>query len=155
MLRKWSSGRAGVLLLSLLALGIAWCGSSPSRSGPPSGTKAGTTQRVDLTADGAVSVSLSGAVKGKLTHVYCQDPVTAFISGRIKRRKYELQVTAPKYSLHYVMLWSGSTPTDGWYARMNSKDKINASGGSVNDNLPPNPTGSASGTVRVIGHWRC
>lgn len=65
------------------------------------------------------------------------------------------QVSAAKYNVHYVMLWPGSTPTDGWYAVMSSADSINAAGGSVRDTLPPNPNGSASGTVRASGHWSC
>ncbi len=143
------------MLLSLLALGVASCGSSPSHSSTPPSTKTSTTQPASPKASGSASITLTGALKGKLTHVNCQDPETAFITGTIKATTYELQVSAAKYNVHYVMLWPGSTPTDGWYAVMSSADSINAAGGSVRDTLPPNPNGSASGTVRASGHWSC
>lgn len=111
---------------------------------------------VSRAGSGSASITLTGPVMGQLTHVTCPDPSTADITGTINGTNYELQLTAPTSGARYALLFPGSSVVNGWYApKLSSSDTINAAGGAMNDYLPPNPNGSASGTVHATGRWSC
>lgn len=151
------SGRGTkALLLIVLTVWAASCGSSSSQPSTPSSTNAGT-QPVTSGRGGSASITITGIMQGKLTHVICPDEVTANITGTINGKKYELDVTAPT-SGRYALLYSDSNVVNGWYApSLNPADTLNAAGGSINDDLTPNPNGngSISGTVHASGDWTC
>jgi len=157
-LRGWSRHRTGAVLVILLAVGVAACGSSSK--GPSSSSSSSnppTTQHLGSGGSGSGSVTLTGVVQGTLTHVSCP-PQTANITGTINGTDYELVVGTSPGGADYALLSAQGTNgvTNKWTAEpLRSGDTFNAAGGSIDDDLPPYPPGSGSGTVHASGHWSC